>query len=559
MALALIALFASSALLGPPAALRSIRAAPAPSHSAFDLAEALTGSSALPAAAWRQSLRALVTDPAFFSDGWARAPFKLDERWPFAIDAYTMADVERDVTRLPPMFVAHGVRHEGGIYNSPMAEGFGYEAVAAAMEGATVVLLNAGFLIPKLAAVSLAMLEATLLPIWLNVYLSRPGLARSTQLHTDLQDVLLVQCSGRKRWRVYAPPEPAAAPGLSPFARGKGTDLAWAPGELLLDCAMGPGEVLYIPAGFPHETDTLSLPSAAEGGEGGVLRDGSGADEYSVHLTIGVDTHLWGLNYATLREQALRSAGQTPFLASQAPLTTLPLAQWAPLHEPLPLGFLAAPLVSHFAPLGASAASADLAAARSELVGQIASQAAKRMLAAEPGRWGAGVDGGGCGGGSEGVDDGGAGGGGGAPGVEGATAADLAVVAEEALVRELGLVEVSSRFVTHHAAVLAAQEAVYRRAAHEPPTGIAPSARARGAAIESLFGAMDRLDELMAALTTGAAPPLAAAAAAAAPAGAAVGAGDSAGGFGAAAKAGGFGGGGAKPAKKVGKAKAKRR
>lgn len=31
------------------------------------------------------------------------------------------------------------------------------------------------------------------MPIWLNVYMTKPGLKRSTQLHTDMQDVLLVQ------------------------------------------------------------------------------------------------------------------------------------------------------------------------------------------------------------------------------------------------------------------------------------------------------------------------------------------------------------------------------
>ena len=130
----------TGSMLAPPTChkLCGIRAAPSPSHGAFDLAEAIIGSTALPAAPWRTTLRALVTDPAFLSDGWSKAPFKLDERWPFAVDAYTMADVERDVTRLPPMFVAHGVRHEGGIYNSPMQEGFSYESVAAAMEDATV-------------------------------------------------------------------------------------------------------------------------------------------------------------------------------------------------------------------------------------------------------------------------------------------------------------------------------------------------------------------------------------------------------------------------------------
>ena len=114
-----------------------------------------------------------------------------------------MADVKRDVTLLPPQFVAHGVRHAGGIYNRHVADGFSFADVDSAMEAATVVLLNAGFLIPKLSAISLAMVEAARLPVWLNVYLSRPGLSQSTQLHTDKQDVLLVQTTGRKRWRVY--------------------------------------------------------------------------------------------------------------------------------------------------------------------------------------------------------------------------------------------------------------------------------------------------------------------------------------------------------------------
>ena len=56
-----------------------------------------------------------------------------------------MEDVERDVTRLPPQFVAHGVDYEGGIYNKPMEAGFTYADVDAAMDGATVVMLNAGF------------------------------------------------------------------------------------------------------------------------------------------------------------------------------------------------------------------------------------------------------------------------------------------------------------------------------------------------------------------------------------------------------------------------------
>ena len=98
------------------------------------------------------------------------------------------------------------------------------------------------------------MLEATQLPIWLNVYLTRPGLSRSTQLHTDKQDVVLVQTTGRKRWRVYAPPPPRAAPQHDPFGRGKGEDQMKArPEDLLIDTVMAPG------APLPHAVQAATL------------------------------------------------------------------------------------------------------------------------------------------------------------------------------------------------------------------------------------------------------------------------------------------------------------
>ena len=99
--------------------------------------------------------------------------------------------------------------------------------------------------------------------------------------------MLLVQSTGRKRWRVYRPPPPGTTPTLDPFARGKGTDhLECDAAELLLDTVMEPGQVLFIPAGFPHTTDTLLEP----------VEDAI-ASEPSVHLTVGVDTHLWSLSF----------------------------------------------------------------------------------------------------------------------------------------------------------------------------------------------------------------------------------------------------------------------
>ena len=305
---------AAAAAAAPTATkLAAIAAAPPPSAAAFALASRLSTRSFV-AAPWRDAFTKLMTDAAFMEHGWARTAFKLEEKWAFAVGAYTMADVHRDVTLLPPQFVAHGVQWGEGIFNKPMEEGFSADDVDKTMDAATVVMLNAGFVVPTLAHVSLAMIDATQLPIWLNVYLSKPGLARSTQLHTDKQDVLLVQTTGRKRWRVYRPPPPADAPAHDPFARGKGTDvMEERPDDLLIDTVMRPGDVLYIPAGFPHETDTTEL-----GGDVSADDDALAAQP-SVHLTVGLDTHLWALSYAKLREVRARAAGPSTLVPAAHP------------------------------------------------------------------------------------------------------------------------------------------------------------------------------------------------------------------------------------------------
>ena len=81
----------------------------------------------------------------------------------------------------------------------------------------------------------------------------------------------------------------------------------------LIDCVLTPGDVLYVPAGYPHTTDTVNIDEA-----------GAAAEADSVHLTIGVDTHIWGLNYASLRTGALDRAGLDDSLA----ITTFPSATY---------------------------------------------------------------------------------------------------------------------------------------------------------------------------------------------------------------------------------------
>ncbi|CAN0063721.1 unnamed protein product [Choristocarpus tenellus] len=96
------------------------------------------------------------------------------------------------------------------------------------------------------------------------------------------------------------------------MARGKGLDVLSVEEllgyrEPLLDVVVEPGQILYVPAGFPHTTDTVTRMDLDQN------------TEPSVHLTMGVDTHIWGLNYASLRTFSLARAGYKDPLVAGGP------------------------------------------------------------------------------------------------------------------------------------------------------------------------------------------------------------------------------------------------
>ena len=264
-----------------------------------------------------------------------------------------------------------------------------YVDVQKAMEQGTVVFNSAGAHISRLGSVCLAALDAFGLPNCLNLYVTAKGRATSAPPHTDKQDVFVLQSGGAKRWRVFTPPPPDKKPHADPLARGKAHD-ALRLDELaapLLDVVLRPGDMLYVPAGFPHTTDTVHTAAA-----------GAAADDDSIHLTIGLDTHIWGLDYAGMRRGALARSGLPDALTE----TTLgaPL-YWRLIGVPACLGFLRGHLADHVAapPSDAAAPSEAAAAAPSEAADPAESAAAVRAAvvaelvacarAAEPLRWGA--------------------------------------------------------------------------------------------------------------------------------------------------------------------------
>lgn len=178
----------------------------------------------------------------------------------------------------------------------------------------TVVFNSAGAHMSSiLAATSLAALhglDGAAVGICLNLYVTPANVQMSAPPHTDKQDVVVVQTQGRKRWRVYSPPDSTLKSELDPFARGKGGDsltvamLEKEGSELLLDVTLLPGDILFVPSRFPHTTDTLDCYGDEDRGERKF-----GKEDISMHLTIGLDSHVWAMNYNSMRTLALRVHG----------------------------------------------------------------------------------------------------------------------------------------------------------------------------------------------------------------------------------------------------------
>lgn len=227
-----------------------------------------------------------------------------------------------------------------------------YDDILTALDKGTVILNAAGAHIPQLAGPSLAATDAASLPCALNLYVTAAQRRTSAPPHTDKQDVLVMQTSGGKHWRVFSVPDPSVKPLADVFARGKMEDsmplhtlmgTANSPGssQLLIDTTLHPGDVLFCPAGFPHTTSTV----VNEDNEA-KQHDQEGA---SVHLTLGLDHHIWELDYLQARRLALKRSnvvdsalGQTkdtdnPFVGR---VNELPWDVLVDILAELPLGLL---------------------------------------------------------------------------------------------------------------------------------------------------------------------------------------------------------------------------
>uniref|UniRef100_A0A7S4V6J5 Bifunctional lysine-specific demethylase and histidyl-hydroxylase n=1 Tax=Alexandrium monilatum TaxID=311494 RepID=A0A7S4V6J5_9DINO len=233
----------------------------------------------------------------------------------------------------------------------------------------TVFLNTASLHWRSLAIICLAASATLHFPTNINVYVTGPGRKISTDVHTDNHDVFVLHTEGAKHWKVYPPP--ARGPGLAhPLYRGKGEDRLL-PSELaepLLDVVLRPGEVLFVPMGFPHYTSTVDLAGAAAPGADAAA---GAAPEISVHVTLGISTADYDFSLGGLRRALLAFLGEDAGLDEAG----LPDSAYWRLLSPVPVGCLS-PAATRRAP-----------DPKAGLLQHIAGELRRALLAAEQERW----------------------------------------------------------------------------------------------------------------------------------------------------------------------------
>jgi ribosomal protein L16 Arg81 hydroxylase len=239
------------------------------------------------------SLSSCTTVPAaFLAEHWSQRPL-LDrgapERFSGLLDE---AGVEELVASRGLRLPAFRMVRQGtliGTHSYTMTAPLGQEEVGDLIdpdrvvrlfqEGTTLILRGLERYHPAIAAFCKAVAGDLGHPVRANAYVTPPD-AQGYGIHYDLHDVFVLQCSGRKHWRVHErhAVDPLPGGGVEPYVRRE--DL----GAAVVDEVLHPGDMLYIPRGWPHHTSTTG--------------------EASIHLTVGVHVLTWLDVFGAVLERA---------------------------------------------------------------------------------------------------------------------------------------------------------------------------------------------------------------------------------------------------------------
>jgi len=273
---------------------------------------------------------------------------------PAARGALTYEDVEKVVGETDlewSVARAKGVEH----FTAVSHDTFGRQGLKSSIERGTAIFNSFSLQHEKVAQLSSLFTTAMGLPAIANVYITGPRIEVAAQPHNDLQDVIIIQTQGSKRWKVW----PGCEIGESKASEGvtieprefyrphifqmrgkkKGEELPVQKlGAPLLDVELRAGEILYVPRGFIHTTSTHGLAKPLAG-------------EISVHLTMNLETALVRQTYEGmltcaygLLSDALKEIDQDVFLKLWRMIAA---DDHSVLREELPLGFVSRRWIDH--------------------------------------------------------------------------------------------------------------------------------------------------------------------------------------------------------------------
>ncbi|KAJ8606388.1 hypothetical protein CTAYLR_009322 [Chrysophaeum taylorii] len=139
----------------------------------------------------------------------------------------------------------------------------------------TIIINGAAETVPEVGAVARAAIRAFAVPCSINCYHTGPR-SIGAPPHSDVQEIIALQCAGSQRWRVWRPE----------VFEEVGKAVAFEPrGPPALDVTLSVGEALYVPFAWPHATETDASPS--------------------LHATLGLDLVAFGFDHfplGTLRD-----------------------------------------------------------------------------------------------------------------------------------------------------------------------------------------------------------------------------------------------------------------
>lgn len=125
--------------------------------------------------------------------------------------------------------------------------------IALLSQGASMVLDQVHEVAPGVAHIADAMSEALNCSCIANLYAGW-RIQRAFDIHWDVQEVVVLQLSGRKRWQVFAPTEPDPLRDESDKTPPPTAPPVW-------DGILNDGDMLYLPRGWWHVAFPLDEPS----------------------------------------------------------------------------------------------------------------------------------------------------------------------------------------------------------------------------------------------------------------------------------------------------------